>query len=336
MSFHLRIEPDLSSIQMKKELARVCNLSRGGTIEQAYLYFDATNAAAWNDVCRQEDYFSSFEGGLSLDWVADLVKGHLKDTTFNKRVIDVLGVGCGDGKKEAKLIQSLLDICPSLQINCHLIDKSYPLLETAHAYLDALFSHTGKVKVFEYLADFWRLPHISQLFDTEESEKNLRIVCMLGYTFGNLDGETRFIRDSLIALKPGDLFLVDAMLGFATHDNTDAIRATDPRFTAPQDGWKKGANTWLETVLKHNRKDCGNVVFENVLSAKTSPFPNTYTLEIVAHVEASKTARFNMMRLHRYHQEAFIGTFVEKGWRRVGGKVFGANKKCLQYLFVKD
>lgn len=335
MTFHLRVEPDISAIQMAKEFARVCNLPRGGTIEQAFLYFDPTNAAAWNDLCNQEDYCASFEGGLSLDWAADLIKGHLADSRFNKKTIDILGIGCGDGRKEGKLIQALLDVDSSLKINCHLIDKSYPLLSVAHAHLDELFLHTGRVKVMEYQANFWRLPYISQLFDTEESEKNLRIACMLGYTFGNLDGEIRFIRDSLSVLKPGDMFLVDAMLGFAAHDNADAIRHEDPRL-AVQTSWKKGVNNWLETVLRHNRKECGTVSFESILAPRTSPLPNTYTLEVFANVESSKqTARFNMLRLHRYHQDSFIGTFMEEGLRRVGGKVFGANKRCLQYLFVK-
>lgn len=337
VEFHLRVEPDVKPMQMAKDLTRVCNLPRGGTVEQAYLYYDAVNAAAWCDIANQEDYFASFEGNQSLAWVAQAIKDHLKDTKFDKRVVDIVGIGSGDAKREGNLIQSLLDVDSALKVNCHLIDKSNPLLIAAHAHLDELFLHTGRVTVREFLADFWRLPYISELFDSEESEKRLRVACMFGYTFGNLDGELRFVRDSLRALKPGDLLLLDLMLGFAPHNNADAIRREDPRFIASQSNWKKGIESWLATTLKRHRSNCGNISFENVLVNRSSAFPDAYTLEIHAHVETAKqTARFNMLRLHRYSQEAFIGTMTAEGFRRVGGKTYGTQRGCLRYMFVKE
>lgn len=335
--FIVRFEPDVNAIQMAKEFSRICNLSRGGTIDLAYLYFDPAAAAAWNEVAIKEDYVSSFEGGRSLDWVAKLIKSHLTDTKFNKNSIDIIGIACGDGKKEGKLIQALLDVDASLQVNCYLIDKSYPLLQLAQTHLHGLFSNTDRVQIIGWHADFWRLPYISGLFQTKEGKEHLRIACIFGHSFSNIDAEIRFVRDSLgSALKAGDLFFVDVMLGFAPHDKPDEILLEDPRLAPSSRMWMQETYNWLETVLRCGRKKPETVHFQNVLSTKSSSFPGSYTIEVHAHIEnQEQPTRFNMLRLHRYEQESFIGTFVDEGFGRVGGKVFGANKRCLQYLFVK-
>ncbi len=336
MEFHLRAEPDVSPIQMSTELFRLCNTPRGGTIEQSYLYFDGISAAGWRDICNQEDYFASFDGSQSLDLTAELILDHLKDTKYNKRALDIIGIGAGDARKEGKLVQSLLDLDPSLKVNCHLIDKSNPLLIAAHFYLNGIFANTGRVSVKESLADFWKLPS-SELFSSKENRNTLRVGCMFGYTLGNLDGDLRFVRDSLSAFKSGDLFLVDVILGFAPHNDIEAIRCQDPRLGPNKGVWQQATETWLATTLQRYRINSSNILFENFLSTTTSSFPNTYTIEIHASVQnARKQVRFNMLRFHRYHQESFIGTIAKEGWRKLGGKTFGTNKSCLRYLFVKE
>ena len=261
-----------------------------------------------------------------------------KKTKFSKKKIDIIGLGAGDGKREAVLMQCLIDAYPDLSIHCHLIDTSYPLLLVAHSNLCSIFSKSARVTFQEHHGDFHRLPQMSDIFDSETSEHTLRVGTMFGATLGNLDNELRFIRDSLQAFKPGDLFLVDVMLGFASPQNEEHIMKEDPRFAPNTNTWRSGLEHWLESTLFQYRNHCPNIEFENVLSRTTSPIPNTYTVEIHAMIEteSSKKARFNMVRLHRYEQESFIGSFAKEGWKRIGGKTFGYEKKRLWYLFMKE
>lgn len=338
MEFHARFEFDVQPMQMIPELCRICNNRRGGTIDQSYLYSDALSASGWTEICNQEDYFTSYDGSQSLTWVAELIKHHLEDTRFDPRKMDLIALGPGDARKEGKLMQSLLDLDPNLHVNCHLIEKSYPLQVAAHHYLHSMFGHTGRAIIRESLADFWKLPYMSNLFDSKESEETLRVACMFGYTFGNLDGELWFVRNSLRALKPGDLFLLDAVLAYAPHHNEEAIRKEDPRL-ASHTIWQVATENWLTTTLQRHRLNCGEVSFENVLSTTTSAIPNTYTIEVHAEVQdkdRNQKARFNILRLHRYEQESLIQAICKEGFRRLGGRTYGLKKNCLRYLFAKE
>lgn len=338
MTFHSCFESEVSPIQMSKELARACSTPRGNSIEQSYLYFEGSSAAGWTDICNQQDYVATFES-FSFDWVADLVKDHLHDTKFRKNRIDLVGLGCGDGRKEGKLIQGILDLCPSMQIHCHLVDKSNPLLVAAHNYLKEIFASSGRVQIREHQGDFCRLANLTGLFDTPDSDEVLRVACMFGGTMGNLDNELRFVRDSLSVLKPGDLFIPDVVLGFAPCDDPTAIRMEDPRLLG-QGIFQTLTENWLADTLKRYRKEWGEVSFNYVLHPKgstASPFPNTYTIENHLLIESGKQrASYNMLRLHRYDQESFIGTMLNERFQRLGGKTYGAKDKKFMYVFIKE
>lgn len=338
MQPHLGVEPSISVTQTTREMQRLFNSARGGSVSESFLYFDGVGAASWCEFANQEEYSKSF-GDQTLFWVAsEMIKNHLDDTKFNKRRIDLIGLGCGDGKRESILAQCLIDTYPELNLHCHLVDTSYPLLLEAHANLSSVFSKSRRVTFQEHQGNFHRLPQMADIFDSEQSDEVLRVGTMFGATLGNLDNELRFIRDSLQAFKSGDLFLVDVMLGFAPADHLEAIRKEDPRFTPNANTWRTGLEHWLESTLLHYRNHCPQITFENILSRATSPIPNTYTIEIHAIVksEQQKEARFNMVRLHRYDQESFIAAFAREGWRRVGGKTFGYEKRRLWYLFMKE
>ncbi len=335
MKPHLGIEPNVNVIQVSKEMIRSFNSSRGGSIEQSFLYFDGVSAASWCELTNQEEYAKAYGNQSFFSIAAENILTHLEDTKFDKNKIDIVGIGSGDGKKEAALIKCLLEINPDLKVHCHLIDKSYPLLSVSHDHFDTLFSHSDQVTFQQHHADFWKLPHMADIFDSERAENVLRVGCMLDGTIGNLENEVHFIRNSLQAFKAGDLFLTDIMTGFAPSDQKEKIYSLDPRFTAK--GWSQGLETWLASTVNRYRNSKEKTEFKTVLSHTTSPIPNTYTLEIHALVgDGDKKARFNMLRLHRYDLESFIGAFIKEGWRRLGGKTFGYENKRLWYIFVKE
>lgn len=338
MEYHTRFEPDVSPINMARELDRICNSHRGGAVDQAFLYFDAIGAAGWTNLCSQSDYVVHFEG-FSYHWLAECIKDHLDATKFNKRKIDIVGIACGDGKKEGKLIQSLLELYEHLHIGCYLLDKSDPLLISAHNHLMDVLALTKRVTVREHLGDLWKLSFIPKLFDTEESQDTLRVGCMLGGTMINLDNELRFVRDSLHAFKSGDLFIVDVVVGFAPHDNREAIQAEDPGMSQ-QGIYQAAYRKWLGGVFKQHREQVGEISFKKVLhtDTTTSTFPGTYTVEnsLVIETPGKPPISFNMLRQHRYHAESFIGAFTKAGFRRLCGKTYGSNNCKLIYVFIKE
>ena len=335
--FHCRFEPGVDPIQMAKKLAHLCTAKRGASLDQDLLYFDALSAAGWTGICSQSDYRSTFEG-FSFHWIASVIKDHLADTKFKQRRVDVIGLGCGDGIKEAELLRSLLDISKEFELTCHLVDKSSPLLITAHRNLTNTFKEGKNVLVREYLADIMHLSNLVTLFDGEDSQNVLRVGTMFGGTLGNLDNELRFIKDSLRSFKSGDLVIVDVVLGFAPYTDSDAIWSEDPRL-AFSGTYQEATENWLLGTLNRYRSFSGNTMIENRLhtNPSTSPIQKTYTVELHAVTEQGhERADFNMLRLHRYDQEEFIAAFVKQGFRRLAGKTYGINNKKLIYVFIKE
>src|SRR5205814_3204686 len=112
----------------------------------------------------------------------------------------------------------------------YLLDISQPMLGFAYKHAaDSLADRRG-VAVFAIQGDFHRLPCYTQLLYTPQRAHRRRVVCMFGWTFGNLENEIRFVRNSLVGFAPGDLLLLDVTLVHASADRPDEILRKDPRF----------------------------------------------------------------------------------------------------------
>jgi hypothetical protein len=84
-----------------------------------------------------------------------------------------------------------------------------------------------EVKIFAIQGNFHELPRYTYLFRSNgDAEHRRRLFCMFGYTFGNLQNEIHFVRNSLLGYTPGDFLLLNVTLAVAP----PMIRS---RFTRP-------------------------------------------------------------------------------------------------------
>lgn len=330
LEFHSRFEPDCSSIVTAREMRLLFGSPKGGIIDQATLYCDQLGAADWCRLANQEDYVMAFDH-LPLSFAAELIIHELKKTPYYQHTLDVVGLGCGDGKKEAALLRHLLKQPSIEKLRCYLFESSVPLMIEAHQYLASLFPDSRQVQLRESFGNFMHLPRYP-VFHEPEEPNTLRVVCMFGGTIGNLASEMDFICHSLHpALKPGDLFLVDCVLGFAPCDQPDAIREQDPRM---QGKWQSTTQDWLEGTLRRYRTNVKEVEFQNALKMNSSPIPNTYTIEMQAKLDDQ--CKFTMLKLHRYNMDSFVNTIAQAGFRKCSGRRYGINQGRLLYLFVRE
>ncbi len=101
----------------------------GGSLEQSSLYLDPAGAAAWYAVANVPAYAARRE----LQHLGDVAAAVLQQV--GTAGLDVIGLGCGDGHKEVRLVQHLLADPEPPAIRLFLLDLSQPLL--AHAFRTA-------------------------------------------------------------------------------------------------------------------------------------------------------------------------------------------------------
>ena len=122
----------------------------GGALEQSALYLDHAGAAAWYAVANVPAYAARREL-RHLGDVAAVVLKHLGTAD-----LDVLGLGCGDGHKEVRLLQQLLVRPASPALRLFLLDVSQPLL--AHAFRTASEAFPRLASTFAIQGNFHQLP----------------------------------------------------------------------------------------------------------------------------------------------------------------------------------
>ena len=69
------------------------------------LYSDPMSAACWVELSAQEDYFVAAGQSTPLDQAADYLVKYAKGQYAG---IDIIALGCGDGRREVRLVQNLL------------------------------------------------------------------------------------------------------------------------------------------------------------------------------------------------------------------------------------
>ncbi len=133
---------------------------------------------------------------------------------------------------------------------------------------------------------------------------------MLGFTFGNLDNEEWFLRESLRAATIGDLLLIDFLSTLAPSTNPAEIRARDPALnSAPRDTlvrWLSGPfRRYTEYRQTEVRWELGG----------TSVVPGSYQLETIVTLNAGlEKRRYAMWRVRRYDPESLRKFMLGLGW----------------------
>jgi uncharacterized SAM-dependent methyltransferase len=220
-----------------------------------FLYFDAQGALAWENLLRggyeQELWISGAEGCAEawLDAKKD-DSGHAKGPIaealgLGKKThtagLDIISLGPGEGGKELLFLRKLLAIEDAIDqrlpwITFAPIDVSIPLLLAAAHGSRKLFAEAAQRRDHPYFntlafcADFEEGP-LSFLHRLQTSAggvaPGLRLIIMLGNTFGNLRDEEMFVRQKLWQMaRPGDLVWFEIGLRIDPVENDPLYRFT--------------------------------------------------------------------------------------------------------------
>jgi len=199
-----------------------------------FLYYDPQGALAWEMLIKEgydQDRWLRGVGDAADEWLDTKrdrhgrPKGPLARTLHlersdKRRGLDVISLGPGEGGKETLVLEKLLERSTDGSrypwLGVCLVDVSIPLLlkaaQSAHRVLkrspqDAL--------LLPICGDFEEGPlrFPNRLPTGRAGEDGLRLVVMLGNTFGNLRNEESFVRKRLWKLtRPGDYLWIEVGL----------------------------------------------------------------------------------------------------------------------------
>lgn len=199
-----------------------------------FLYYEPHGALAWENLIRGGYEQASWLAGVarcSEAWLegdkggrGPIAAAVAHDKKARARGLDVVSLGPGEGGKEAVFLKALRasELYPRLPwLSFAPVDVSIPLLLSAAQKARAVLEspRQGDVEgaqVLPFCSDFeeGRLSFMTRL-PTETRPPNLgvRVVLLLGNTFGNLRDEQGFMRQKLDRLlRPGDLLWLEVAL----------------------------------------------------------------------------------------------------------------------------
>ncbi len=326
------LAPGFDPIAMAHDLTTRLG-GRGGHIEQTFLYLDTKSAACWCAIVGQPDYAATVREMLPLRTAAATIQQYVGGAG-----LDLIGLGCGDGKEEVRLAQLLLQQHDPSDLRLYLLDISQPLLGFAYKHAaDSLADHRG-VAVFAIQGDFHRLPCYTQLLYTPQRAHRRRILCMFGGTFGNLENEIRFVRNSLVGFAPGDMLLIYVSLVRAPADQPDEIRRTDPRLSGTMTRTlQQLEREWLIGPIERYARPPGTPLSEQyihtALDTTSCTVPGSYAIETIITVKSAdgSTRRFSMEYIKRYDGDKLAESLRLLGWEPVAS--WPAGNALGLYLF---
>lgn len=226
----IEIEPDASPAALQKQFRDSVTYDYLG---HRFLYYEPMGALAWESLIKkgydQERWVTATEhtaeqwldatrssDGSSHGPIAEALGLGRRAI---KRGIDVVSLGPGEGNKEAAMLGSLVEAVSRADdrpswVRYAPVDVSIPLLLQAADAARRVFVEAPRVaptslQVKAYCADFEEGPlrFVSHLPSAVNGDQpSLRLVLMLGNTFGNMRDEEGFVRQKLRGLlRRGDL-----------------------------------------------------------------------------------------------------------------------------------
>ncbi len=161
------------------------------TPEQAQAYLELENSKSYNEAVGEN------EGQKLIENMADEIV-----TWAKKEPINIIDLGCGDGKKAGGLIKTCgnrleIKYCP-IDISSYLVKKA---IET--------FSKENIAEVIEFqynISDFENLENVIHLLNIGKYKKNL--ILLLGNTLGNFE-INELLYEIRSSMKGNDLLLID-------------------------------------------------------------------------------------------------------------------------------
>ena len=304
------LTPEYDALKLHNELTMHLK-GRGGHLEQTYLYLDPSSAAAWCSIAEQESYTTA-RNLMPLGRVAERIAALAGPVG-----LDVIGLGCGDGKDEVRLMQRLLDLNRNLNLRLYLLDISQPLCSGAYRQAAELLGDRPTVSVYAIQGNFHNLQRYSPLLHAPERAHRRRVVCMFGNTFANLQNEVMFVRNSLLGFAPGDFLLLNVPATMASADKPSEILLKDRRLSGqvPTDEKSPQDQHQLD-LLRRYIPGIKNIDIRPVLDFDACPIPGSYAADIRAtvHMMTGETKQFSVLYAKRYDQAQLDCKMCKEGW----------------------
>jgi transcriptional regulator with XRE-family HTH domain len=303
------IAPGFSALGLLDSLIATVN-GQGGALEQSNLYLDHLSAAAWCGLVQGRDYHSRF--GVQFRECAAQIERLTRGGG-----LDVVALGCGDGRREVALVTALLQPGEPADLRLYLLDISQPLLSEAYTHAARTLDGYRGVSVTAVQGNFHDLPRYGQLLYRPEASHRRRVVTMLGGTMGNLDNELRWISDALSGFSGGDLFLCDLTRGYTDDIDRVAIERADPALRngglIPEGA---AAEFFLGPLLRYQRGPRPHIELRHELGP-ACVVPASYQIDQVATVTrpGERSRRFVVGRSRRYNVGALGKALKALGWQ---------------------
>ena len=203
-------------------------IKRGYSLEGKTRVWNIADSKLWYLTPEQAQAFLDLEKSKSyqkdvIQKEIDLIRDHIDDmlNKFNKKPVNIIDLGCGDGKKAVIFIQYLkgkvkLRYCP-IDISDYMIDKALEKIKKINA---------GEVVEFQWnVSDFENLENISQLLRRGVFKNNL--ILLLGNTLGNFE-INELLYEIRSSMKDGDFLLIGN--GLDNRHSEEMLRAYDNPF----------------------------------------------------------------------------------------------------------
>jgi len=314
--------PGFAPVKLIEELAEILR-GRCGMIDDTYKYLDPSGAALWCSLLRQPD-FAKVAQSVPIQQAADVL-GPLLD----EQHVDILGLGAGTATHELNLVEALPEIA---DLRLLLLDVSQPLLAEASAQVRSRLPRSRFLPVLGILGNFHQLPLIARHLDAQGPRR--RIVTMFGYTFGNLENELRFVRNSLSWLSPGDILVLDVMRALAPANDPAKIAKADPALTTkrPPD-WFALVQQFLTGPIRRCAENIARIAVQPLLDLRSCAIPGSYAIEMQATVETTEgpTKTFSVGYSKRYELDGLRECLRHEGWDYLAHFDYagGADMVCL-------
>lgn len=326
------LAPEYDAIKLHHDM-KMQFAGRGGHIEQTYLYLDATSASAWCSFADQESY-TRRRMAMPLGKVAE----RIVESAGNVG-LDVIGLGCGDGRDEVRLAQCLLEESSSRNLRLYMLDISQPLCCAAYRHAAHVLGAPGAVSVYAIQGSFYNLQRYPQLLSNPQRTHRRRVICMFGNTFANIDNEVRFVRSSLVGFSPGDLLLFSVPLAMAPADSPDEILRKDPRLSKkiPTGAGISRHDQQLIGVVSRYVEDTRSVELSAVLDRTACVVPGSYAAAVLATAKLSsgETKQFSILNVKRYDRALLDRTMESEGWEPVEHWVYDTEYHPLLLLLYR-
>jgi uncharacterized SAM-dependent methyltransferase len=171
-------------------------------------YLTPKQAQGFLDLEKSEDYQKDV-----IQKEIDLIQNNISDILkkLNKTPVNIIDLGCGDGKKAVIFIENLrgkvkLRYCP-VDISGYMVDKAIERIKKMNA---------GEVVEFQWnISDFENLENVSQLLRGGEYKHNLFL--LLGNTLGNFE-INELLYEVRSSMKDGDFLLIGNGLDNRHHE----------------------------------------------------------------------------------------------------------------------